>query len=168
MKQILATGVIRSPHGLKGYVKVHSYSDDTSHFSGLAEVTLEKNGKQRKEEIESVLYHGNDLLVKFKGIDSPEQARFLSGWDILVPREKASKLKENEVYASDLIDMKMLYDNEEVGTVVSFMDGPQALLLEVRCLDGKLRLVPYLKGIFVEDVDVAKGTMTLLKRGLVE
>lgn len=168
MKQFLATGVIRSPHGLKGFVKVHSYSDDTAHFHQLKEVVLEKAGKQRKEEIENIVDQGSMLLVKFKGIDSPEQARFLSGWDILVPREKASRLKKNEVYAADLVDMKLIYGDEEVGTVVSFMDGPQALLLEVRCLDGKIRIVPYLKGIFVDDVDVLNGTMKLLNRGLVE
>ena len=83
MKQILATGVIRSPHGLKGFVKVHSYSDDTSHFSDLTEVTLEKNGKQRKEEIENLKtnmeleifahgalcysYSGQCLMSSFKG-----------------------------------------------------------------------------------------------------
>ena len=168
MKQFLATGVIRSPHALKGYVKVHSYSEDNAHFHKLDEVLLEKAGKQRKESIESVVEQGSMLLVKFKGIDTPEQARFLSGWDILVPREKASRLRKGEVYAADLVDMKLIYNNEEVGTVVSFMDGPQALLLEVRCLDGKIRLVPFLRGIFVDNVNVRDRTMELLNRGLVE
>lgn len=168
MKQFLATGVIRSPHGLKGFVKVHSYSDDYSHFHNLKDVVLEKAGKQRAEEIEKILDQGSIFLVKFKGIDSPEQARFLSGWDILVPREKASKLGKDEVYAADLVGVKLMYNDEEVGQVVSFLDGPQALLLEVKCNNGKIRLVPYLKGIFVDNVNISEGTMTLLNRGLVE
>ncbi|MCF0237173.1 MAG: 16S rRNA processing protein RimM [Sphaerochaetaceae bacterium] len=166
MKQVLATGKIRSPHGVKGFLKVQPYSDDIEHFYKLKEVILEKMGKQRKLEVEQVVYQGNGLLMKFKTIDSPEDARFISGWEILVPREQASKLKKGEVYTADLIGMKLLYDNEEVAVVESTMDGAQALLLEVVTPEGKKYLVPYMKGIFVDEVDVVKGTIVLLKKEL--
>lgn len=169
MKQVLATGVIRSPHGVKGAVKVHPYSEDFEHFFKLKEVTLQREGKTRVVEIEKVQNHSGELLVKFKGIDSPEDARFISGWDILVPREQASRLGKGEVYTADLQGMKLVYDNEEVGEVVSTMDGAQALLLEVRAnKDGKLHLVPFMRDIFVTDVDVKKGTIRLLRLELLD
>ncbi len=166
MKQVLATGTVRAPHGVKGYVKVRPFSDDFEHFFSLKEVTLQRDGKLRKVEIESVQNHAGELLLKFKGIDSPEDARFISGWDILVPREQASKLGKGEVYTADLLGMKLVYDNEEVGSVVSTVDGAQALLLEVLALDGKKYFVPYLKGIFVDDVDIQNETIRLLKKEL--
>ena len=116
--------------------------------------------------IEQVFNHSSELLVKFKGIDSPEDARFISGWDILVPREQASKLGKGEVYIADLLGMKLVYENEEVGEVVATIEGAQALLLEVLALDGKKYLVPYMKGIYVSDVDLDNGTIKLLKREL--
>ncbi len=107
--------------------------------------------------------------MKFKGIDSPEDARFISGWEILVPRDQASRLEEGEVYTADLQGMKLVYDNEEVAEVVSVMDGAQALLLEVKTpRNDKLHLVPYLKGVFVDDVDVEKGTIKLLRLELLD
>ncbi|MBO4409959.1 MAG: 16S rRNA processing protein RimM, partial [Spirochaetales bacterium] len=155
MKQVLATGVIRSPHGVRGFVKVHPFSDDFDHFFELKEVTLQRGDKTRKEVIESVQSHSGELLIKFRGIDSPEDARFVSGWDILVPREQASKLGEGEVYTADLQGMKLVYENEEVAEVVSVMDGAQALLLEVKTgRNDRLHLVPYMKGVFIDDVDV--------------
>ncbi len=166
MKQVLATGIVRAPHGVKGFVKVKPYSNDFDHFFSLKEVTLQREGKSRKAEIEQVLNHSGELLVKFKGIDSPEDARFISGWDILVPREQASKLGKGEVYIADLPGMKLVYEKEEVGEVVATVEGAQALLLEVLALDGKKYLVPYMKGIFVSDVDLDKGTIKLLKREL--
>ncbi len=166
MKQVLATGIVRAPHGVKGFVKVKPYSNDFEHFFSLKEVTLQREGKSRKAEIEQVLNHSGELLVKFKGIDSPEDARFISGWDILVPREQASKLGKGEVYIADLLGMKLVYENEEVGEVVSTIEGAQALLLEVLALDGKKYLVPYMKGIYVSDVDLNNGTIKLLKREL--
>ncbi len=166
MKQVLATGIVRAPHGVKGYVKVKPYSNDFEHFFSLKEVTLQREGKSRKAEIEQVLNHSGELLVKFKGIDSPEDARFISGWDILVPRQQASKLGKGEVYIADLLGMKLVYEKEEVGEVVGTIEGAQALLLEVLALDGKKYLVPYMKGIFVSDVDLDTGTIKLLKREL--
>lgn len=166
MKQVLATGIVRAPHGVKGFVRVKPYSDDFKHFFSLKEVTLQREGKIRKVEIEQVQNHSGELLVKFKGIDSPEDARFISGWDILVPRQQASKLGKGEVYIADLPGMKLVYENEEVGEVVSTIEGAQALLLEVLALDGKKYLVPYMKGIFVSDVDLENGTIKLLKKEL--
>ena len=166
MKQVLATGIVRAPHGVKGFVKVKPYSDDFQHFFSLKEVTLQREGKSRNVEIEQVQNHSGELLVKFKGIDSPEDARFISGWDILVPRQQASRLGKGEVYIADLPGMKLVYENEEVGEVVSTIEGAQVLLLEVLALDGKKYLVPYMKGIFVSDVDLEKGTIKLLKKEL--
>ena len=166
MKQVLATGIVRAPHGVKGFVRVKPYSDDFKHFFSLKEVTLQREGKSRNVEIEQVQNHSGELLVKFKGIDSPEDARFISGWDILVPRQQASRLGKGEVYIADLPGMKLVYENEEVGEVVSTIEGAQALLLEVLALDGKKYLVPYMKGIFVSDVDLEKGTIKLLKKEL--
>ncbi len=166
MKQVLATGIVRAPHGVKGFVKVKPYSNDFEHFFSLKEVSLQREGKSRKAEIEQVLNHSDELLVKFRGIDSPEDARFISGWDILVPREQASRLGKGEVYIADLPGMKLVYENEEVGEVVGSIEGAQALLLEVLASDGKKYLVPYMKGIFVSDVNLEKGTIRLLKREL--
>lgn len=168
-QQVLSTGVIRSPHGVKGCVKVHPYADDFGHFFKLKEVTLKREGKTRRVVIEQVQNHSGELLVKFEGIDSPEDARFISGWEILVPREQASKLGDGEVYTADLQGMKLVYDNEEVGEVVSTFDGAQALLLEVKSFkDGKMHLVPLMRGIYVSDVDVDKGTMKLLRSELLD
>ena len=169
MRQVLATGVIRSPHGVKGYVKVRPFSDDFDHFFTLDEITVQKGDKARRLSVEKVQEHSGELLMKFKGIETPEDARFLSGWDILVPREQASKLAEGEVYTADLQGMKLVYDKEEVAEVVSVLDGAQSVLLEVKTSrNDRLHLVPFMRGVFVDDVDVEKGTMRLLRLELLD
>ena len=169
MRQVLATGVIRSPHGVKGYVKVRPFSDDFDHFFTLDEITVQKGDKARRLSVEKVQEHSGELLMKFKGIETPEDARFLSGWDILVPREQASKLAEGEVYTADLQGMKLVYDNEEVAEVVSVLDGAQSVLLEVKTSrNDRLHLVPFMRGVFVDEVDVEKGTMRLLRLELLD
>ena len=68
MRQVLSTGVIRSPHGVKGFVKVHPYSDDFDHFFSLKEVTVQRGDKTRRLEVEKVQEHSYELLMKFKGM----------------------------------------------------------------------------------------------------
>ncbi len=168
MKQVLTTGIIRSPHGVRGFLKVHPLAEDFSHFFKLKEVTVEKNSRRKNLVIEEIQHFNGELLIKFEGIDNPEDAKLLSGWEILVSREQASKLGKNQIYIADLIGLKLLYDNEESGEVVSVMEGAQSLLLEVRCKDSKIRLVPYMLGIFVDDVDLENGTLKLLRKDLVQ
>lgn len=166
MKQILSTGIIRSPHGVKGFVKVQPYAEDFSHFFKLKEVTVDKNGFSKSLEIENVQPYGNELLVKFKGVDTPEDAKLISGWQILIPRNQASRLEKGNVYVADLIGMHLIYEQEVVGTVVSTAEGAQSLLLEVKCLDDKLRMIPYMKGIYIDDVSLENNSMKLLKKEL--
>ncbi len=168
MKQVLATGIVKSTFGIHGKVKVFSYSGDTAHFFHLTKVVLEKNGRKFDAEIEKVERQSGELLVKFKGYDTPEEAKSLTGCDILVPREQASKLKNGEVYASDLIGMKLLYDNQEVAVVVSTSEGSQALLMEAEDKNGKRFIVPLLRGVFVENPNVEEGTIKLLMKDLVQ
>ena len=74
--------------------------------------------------------------------------------------EQAAPLKKGQYYVADLIGCDLVHDNKKVGTVVSSMDGAQAVLLEVEALDQKLYMVPYLKE-FIGQVNVQDRTIEL-------
>ncbi len=168
MKEYIQTAAVRSPHGLSGELRIHPFAEDHTHFYDLKEVVLEKNGLRRVFCVENVREARGELLLKLRGIDNPEDARLYSGFSLLVPRGSAARLQDGEVYTADLIGLRVVYENEECGVVESLVEGTQALLLEVECVDGKRRLVPYLKGVFVGDVDLASGTLQLLRKDLVQ
>lgn len=98
----LAIGKIRTSFGVKGYMKVQNFSGETEHFFRLEEISLENGKLREKKRIESVSIHGSDLILKFEGIDSPEEARKYIDWEIWVPRSMASSLGEGEYYIADL------------------------------------------------------------------
>ncbi|MGI5172566.1 16S rRNA processing protein RimM [Treponema sp. OMZ 840] len=102
-------GVIRSPFGISGKVKVESTSGEVEHFFKLTDVTLRKDEQAVPYTVESVESGTSCLLMKFKGIDSPEDAKKLSSWRIVVPRSMACPLNENEYYAEDLKGCTLLY-----------------------------------------------------------
>lgn len=160
--EYLATGVIKAPHGIHGFLKLHSFSEEFSHLAVLGEVLLRKDGKEKRCLLESLKSSGKEILVKFAGVDSPEEARAFNGWEVWVPREAAAPLEEGEFYVADLSSCTLLCGNEVVGSVVGVIDGPQALLLEVEATaDGKRYLVPFMSQ-YIGTVDLVKKEMELL------
>ncbi len=139
-------GIIRSPHGVKGNVKVESTSGECEHFFSLTDVTLRKNGIEKKFSVESAEGNAANLIMKFFGIDSPEDAKKFSGAEIIVPKDKTCPLKEGEYYVEDLKECSVIYSRQNdglaensaptqitVGTITDVLEGGEKDFLEV-CL----------------------------------
>ena len=127
----LATGVLKGPHGIQGFIKLHSYSGTYEHLMGLRAVLLRNKEAQREYQIDEIKPSGNQILIRFEGIHTPEQARTLNGWEVWIPREASPSCEPGEYYVADLAGCTLLYDGIAVATVEAIIDGPQALLLEV-------------------------------------
>jgi 16S rRNA processing protein RimM len=148
-EQLLIIGIIRGTHGLAGKFKVESTSGECEHFFDLDEVTLRKDTIEKTYKVESVEGNVNSLIMKCAGINSPEDAKKLSGSEILVPRNKACPLNEGEFYVEDLKQCKLVYlpnekkpaklsglaENTEsaiiAGTITDVLEGGAGKLLEV-------------------------------------
>jgi len=161
-------GRVRTPHGVRGHLKLQSYSGDFDHFFDLTEITLVNEDKRVSVRVESITERGNSVLLKIKGIESPEDARKYSGWDIVVPPENASKCEDGEYYIAELAGCRVVCEGEMVGIVVSVCDGPQADLIEIeKAYTGKRYFVPFMEQ-YVGKVDIAGRTLEVKDRWLLE
>ena len=176
--ELLVTGIVRSSHGLDGFVKVESTSGEIAHFADLAGVELRFGGEKgtlRHFEIDAVEGSVSCLLVKFRGIDTPEQARALAGAEIMVPPDKACPLEKDEFYVKDLCQCVLVYQGSVVGSITGVMEGGAGDLLEVTPTEGsafgdakpKTCLVPFRKE-FVGKVDMKAKTVELMHRWILE
>ena len=126
-------GIIRGSYGLEGMFKIESTSGEYDHFHDMREVTLRKGETERHAVVEFVSVKAGTLLMKCAGIDTPEDAKKLSGWKIIVPRENACPLHEGEYYISDLIGCSLIYEDTRnglaagsapvIGTVTDVLEG---------------------------------------------
>ena len=162
MTDQIAIGAVRTTHGIRGYLKVMSFSGETDHFFKLERITLKSKDSSRSFEVEAVKQNGNQLLMKLKGIDTPEQGKLYSRWEIWVPRELASSLEDNEFYHADLIGCKLMLKGESIGTVNSIMDGGGDELLEIKLNDGQMKLIPF-NAVFIGPIDIEKKEIELLE-----
>lgn len=162
----LAIGRIRGTHGLRGDVKVESYSGEYDHFDRLETVHLRKGDREREVVVESWKRSGGKAVVSFYGVDTPEAASRLRDWELWAPREQAAPLGDGEYYVADLIGLAVYHGDEELGTVSAVYDGGQGSLLEVS-LPGGTSLVPFLE-VYVGTVDLEQRRLELRVRWILE
>lgn len=177
----LVVGIIRGSHGLTGNCKVESTSGEYEHFTCMKEVTLRKDGSERACRIEQVSCGDRILYIKFAEINSPEEAKRFSGWEILAPRENACPCGKDEYYIEDLKQCSLVYAGDTanglaaktapivVGTITDVLEGGAGDLLEVALSEScellaenvrtnasggrRTVLVPFKKE-FIGDVDI--------------
>ena len=122
MEQFLQVGVISSTHGIRGEVKVFPTTDDAARFKKLKKVLLD-TGKERLElEVQSVKFFKQFVILKFKGIDNINDIEKYKGKSLLVPREDAVPLGDDEYYIADLIGMEVFAGNERFGVIKDVME----------------------------------------------
>jgi 16S rRNA processing protein RimM len=119
---------------VEGKVKVESSSGETAHFLDLKEIFIRKDGIEKHFTVE--LVEANDtgrLVMKLGGIDSPEEMKKYSGWEILVSRKNACPLDRDEYYTADLCRCALVYGKPPaaVGRITGVIDGGAGELLEV-------------------------------------
>ena len=108
------------------------------------------------------------LSAHFAGYDSPEKARELTGYDIMVPRSQASPLKANEWYLCDLVGLKVVLDAQCIGEVAGVLEGGADPLLEILMYEGGTKAIVPFRSQFIGTIDTDAGSLELLAGWLLE
>lgn len=161
MEQFLRVGVISSTHGIRGEVKVYPTTDDPERFLDLDEVILDTGREHKILEIEGVKFFKNQVILKFKGYDNINDIEKYLKKDLLVDREHAVELRENENFIADLIDMEVATDEGKVlGTLTDVIETGANDVYAVKTPEGKEILLPAIRDCIL-DVNVDEKRMTV-------
>ena len=161
MEQFLRVGVISSTHGIRGEVKVYPTTDDPERFLDLDEVILDTGREHKILEIEGVKFFKNQVILKFKGYDNINDIEKYLKKDLLVDREHAVEIGENENFIADLIDMEVVTDEGEVlGTLTDVIETGANDVYAVKTPEGKEILLPAIRDCIL-DVNVDEKRMTV-------
>ena len=161
MEQLLRVGVISSTHGVRGEVKVYPTTDDVNRFKKLKKVVLDTGREYIDLEISGVKFFKNMVILKFKGIDNINDIEKYKGKDLLVHREDAVELEENENYVADLIDLKVVTDDGKVlGYLTEVMETGANDVYVVEDENGEELLLPAIRECIL-DVDLDEEVMTV-------
>lgn len=154
MTKYLEIGQIVNTFGIKGMVKVKPFTDDIRRFDRLEKVYIEKQKVKEKYEIEEVKYHKEMVLIKFKGIDNPEQANLLRNCYLLVNREDEEPLEEGRHYIVDMIGLEVYTEEGDLlGNLEDIYNTGSNDIYVVRDELGKQILLPAIKEV-IKNVDI--------------
>lgn len=161
MEDLLQVGVITTVHGVRGEVKVFPTTDDPARFKKLKNVILD-TGKMKKElEITGVKFFKNMVILKFMGLDNRNDVENFRQAKLLVTRENAVELGEDEYFIADLIGLRAFSDEgEELGQVTDVL---QTGANDVYVISGEGKadlLVPAIHEC-VKEVAIEEGRIVL-------
>ena len=159
MEQFLRVGVISSTHGVRGEVKIYPTTDEPERFEELESVLLDTESGRRRLEIEHVKYFKNQVILKFRGYDNINDIERYKGKDLLIPREDALPLGENENYIGDLIGMAVVTDEgKTLGELKDVLETGANDVYVVETPGKKEILLPAIRDCILE-VDVEEKRM---------
>ena len=169
MEEILQVGVISSTHGIRGEVKVFPTTDDPGRFKKLKHVILDTGKEQKNLEITGVKFFKQFVILKFKGIDNINDIEKYKGKSLYVTSENAVRLKKDEYFIADLVDMQVfLEDGTPFGVLTDVMKTGANDVYCIQTQEHGEVLIPAI-GECILDVDVEGQKMTIhLMPGLVE
>jgi 16S rRNA processing protein RimM len=172
MTEKFVIGLVGAPFGLKGYVKVRPLSGEIDHLLKLRSLIVRQQDREEERKIEESVPALPALLIKFSGIDNPEDAKTLRGAELLTGREHASPLGPGEYYIEDLKGLAVIAGEEPakgeiLGNIIGILEGGGGNLAEIRLSGGEIKLVPFRREFFPE-IDPEKGRVALVNRWILE
>ena len=160
---LIVIGKIYSVHGVRGEVKVYSFTDPVANLLEYKTWTLRRDGSVKQVELVSGRGSDKFLVAKLKGLDDRDEARLLAGYEICVPRSLFPDLADGDYYWYQLEGLKVI---DQAGQLLGKIDhlfetGANDVMVVKPCtdsLDGRERLLPYTEQC-VLSIDLAAGEM---------
>ncbi len=163
----LIVGLITSPQGINGKIKVKSLSDFEERFTKPGKRWIQK-GNETPRELE--LIHGfkkpgkEAFIITFKEINNRNQAENLKGHKVLVKVDAIPKLSKEEFHLTELVNLKVkiLKNNQlhMIGKVINLENEKNNLLVIQLLRNNKKVLIPFVREI-VPVVDIKKKFIIL-------
>lgn len=159
MEDFFQVGIITSPHGVHGEVKVYPTTDDVKRFKRLKEVILDTGKEHMDLEIESVKFVKQFAVLKFRGYDNMDEVEKFRRKSLFVPRENAVRLGKDEYFIADLMGLKVLDEKEQdIGVLREVIETGANDVYAIDLKDGRELLLPAIKQCILA-VDVEAGVI---------
>jgi 16S rRNA processing protein RimM len=150
---------IGAPHGVRGAVKLWTFTEDPLAVRRYGPLAT-KDGARRFEVTHAREAKGH-LVATLKGIATREQAERLNGLELFVPREKLPATDADEYYHADLIGLAAVNAADEpIGRVIAIHNFGAGDIIEIAPPHGATMLLPFTNAV-VPVVDIAGGRVVI-------
>jgi 16S rRNA processing protein RimM len=158
---LLSAGQISGVFGVKGWVKVFSFTQPRENILRYTPWVLQKNNQTKEIKVLGGQRQGNNVVAELDGVRDRDVALELMGWEIFIRKEQLPKPKDGEYYWADLVGLEVVTtEGVKLGKVDHLMEtGANDVLVVV---DDKIeRLIPFLQQQTVLKIDLATRSMVV-------
>ena len=154
--RMVPVGRISGLHGIKGWVRVYSFTEPRENIVGYRPWYLKRAGRWQAAHVEAGGRHGKGVIAKLAGCDDRDDAAALVGLEIGVSREQFPVSESGEYYWADLLGLQVLTrDGVDLGRVDHLIETGANDVLVVK--GDRERLIPFLTGSVIRSVDLERG-----------
>lgn len=149
-------GRIGAAHGIKGEVRITSFTDDPLAIADYGALDTDRAGLTIT--IAKARLSKNVIIATLKGVSDRNEAEKLNGVSLFVARERFDAPDEDEFYHADLIGLEVrLADDSVLGKVTAVTNFGSDDLLDVKLKDnGKSIYLPFTRNV-VPHVYIGEG-----------
>lgn len=157
--QTVVVGQLGAVYGVKGWIKVQSFTDDPEAIFEYHPWQLVLQGKEQAVQVEEWRRHNKGLIAKLAGVEDRDQAHRFTGAEIVISAELLPELPEDEFYWRDLIGMTVVNtDGYNMGIVDQLMATASNDVMVVKANSNDAfgrseRLIPFIQSQYVQEVD---------------
>lgn len=161
-QELTILGKVTTAFGIKGWVKVYSYTDPMTNILNYPNWLLHIGGEWRAFRVNDSQLQTKGLAVALEGINDRDAALALSQVEIAVPTSELPELEDDEYYWFQLQGLKVVNTHGDwLGQVKELLDsgGGNQVMVVSACegsIDRQQRLIPYAETIVLE-VDTEQG-----------
>jgi 16S rRNA processing protein RimM len=155
----IVLGRITGAHGIKGEVKLQSFTSDPESIASYGPLDSSAGGTL---VVRSLAPFKGMFRARLEGITDRNAAEALRGVELSIDRSRLPEPDGDEIYHADLIGLAA-HDRagQLVGTVVSVLDFGAGELLELKPADGTATVLVPFNTETVPDIDLDAGRLTI-------
>jgi 16S rRNA processing protein RimM len=149
-------GRISGLFGVKGWVKVYSYTEPREAVLDYDRWLLSGKDGWQDATVAEGQRHGKTVIVRIDGYDDRDQAAGLIGTDIGIPRDELPETDDDQYYWSDIEGLSVVdREGTELGKVSHLLETGANDVMVVK--GDTERLIPFAMDKVVLGVDLTKG-----------
>ncbi|MEI6207659.1 MAG: ribosome maturation factor RimM [Desulfuromonadales bacterium] len=159
--EMIPVGKISATHGIRGFLKLYSYSGNIESLECSETVFLKgKNGEFREFVLKNVSEHAGGFILRMDEFISIDQVQQFVGSELCLKRSQLPEPAENEYYWRDLIGLTVVTDQGlELGPVTDIFETGSSDIYVVHGTD-KEYLIPAVAKV-VSHIDIPGNRMII-------
>ncbi|WP_031436937.1 ribosome maturation factor RimM [Methylobacter tundripaludum] len=159
-QQHISVGKISGVFGIKGWVKVFSFTDPRENILTYSPWLLKKGDETKTVNVVDGQLQGKTIVAQLTGVNDRDQAASLMGWDIFITQDQLPKAAKGEYYWSDLIGLNVeTIDGVQLGVVDSLLETGANDVIIVQ--GERERVIPFLQGQTIISIDLDAGKIVV-------